>query len=314
MTDPEKFNLSKFIKQQASALGFSHCGISKATYLREDEDKLRNWIENRFHGEMAYMENHFVKRSDPGKLLDGAQSVISVLYNYYPDKPLNQHDNFKISKYAYGKDYHYLIRNKLKQLISLIRSQAGEFTARAFTDSAPVFDRAWAKRAGLGWIGKNSCLINPQTGSFFFIGEIITDLWLHYDTTKQKDLCGGCTKCIDSCPTHAILSPGVIDSRKCISYLTIEYKEALPEDLKNKFNDWIFGCDICQDVCPWNSKAKPNEDPDLEPSERLRDMNKDKWNNLSRDDFNSIFKDSAVKRIKYDGLKRNINFVHRTIR
>ena len=255
------------------------------------------------------MENHFEKRTDPRKLFENAKSVISVLYNYFPKTIIPEDNNYKISKYAYGKDYHFVIKRKLNELIEYIRKEVGEINARAYVDSAPVLDRAWAARAGLGWIGKNTNLITKERGSFFFIGEIITDLELHYEDKPIPKNCGHCTKCIEACPTHA-LRPYEVNANKCISYLTIENKdEKLPEDLKGKFNDWIFGCDICQDVCPWNQKSEPHNEPAFEPVEELLKLRKSEWENLSEEEFRKIFKDSPVKRTKYKGLMRNIRFV-----
>lgn len=302
-------HLSEKIKEKALSLGFYSCGISKAGHLVEDEKRLQKWLDRGLHAGMTYMENHFEKRTDPTKILDGAKSVISVLYNYFPDQKLVKEDNYQISKYAYGVDYHYVMKDKLKELINFINEETGGVNARAFVDSAPVLDRAWAVRAGLGWIGKNTNLITKEQGSFFFIGEIISDLELDYSDTTIPNHCGGCTRCIDSCPTHA-LRPFEVNANRCISYLTIENKdEKLPEDLKGKFTDWIFGCDICQDVCPWNRFSVPRNEPEFEPSSELQDMRKPDWETLSEEKFRNIFKDSPVKRIKYKGLIRNIGFV-----
>ena len=255
------------------------------------------------------MENNFEKRTDPRKLFEDAKSVISVLYNYFPKTKIPENNNYKISKYAYGKDYHFVIKRKLNELIEFIKKEAGEIEARAFIDTAPVLDRAWAARAGLGWIGKNTNLITKEQGSFFFIGEIITNLELSYEDHPVPKNCGHCTKCIEACPTHA-LRPYEVNANKCISYLTIENRdEELPEDLKGKFNDWIFGCDICQDVCPWNQRSKPHNEPEFEPALDLFKLRKPDWENMSEEEFNKIFKDSPVKRTKYKGLMRNIEFV-----
>jgi epoxyqueuosine reductase len=302
--------LTQKIKAKAKELGFYDCGISRADLLKEDAEKLGKWIGNGMQAGMHYMENHFEKRTDPRLLFENAKSVISVLYNYYPKTKIQEENNYKISKYAYGKDYHQIIKQKLNQLIEFVRTEAGEINARAFTDSAPVLDRAWAARAGLGWIGKNTNLINRKQGSFFFIGEIISDLELDYDGKKIENFCGTCTKCIDACPTGA-LKPYEVDARKCISYLTIENKEEyIPSELKGRFDDWIFGCDICQDVCPWNRFSKPHDEPAFDPPDILTQLRKPDWNNLTEEQFRKVFKDSPVKRSKYKGLIRNIRFVN----
>jgi epoxyqueuosine reductase len=302
--------LTQKIKAKAKELGFYDCGISRADLLKEDAEKLGKWLGNGMQAGMHYMENHFEKRTDPRLLFENAKSVISVLYNYYPKTKIQEENNYKISKYAYGKDYHQIIKQKLNQLIEFVRTEAGEINARAFTDSAPVLDRAWAARAGLGWIGKNTNLINRKQGSFFFIGEIITDLELDYDGKKIENFCGTCTKCIDACPTGA-LKPYEVDARKCISYLTIENKEEyIPSELKGRFDDWIFGCDICQDVCPWNRFSKPHDEPAFDPPDILTQLRKPDWNNLTEEQFRKVFKDSPVKRSKYKGLIRNIRFVN----
>jgi epoxyqueuosine reductase len=256
------------------------------------------------------MENHFVKRVDPTKLLDNAKSVITVLYNYFPKKHISEQDNYKISKYAYGTDYHFIIKHKLKELIKFIETNSSEVSARAFVDSAPVLDRAWAARAGLGWIGKNTNLITKEQGSYFFIGEIITDLELDYDDQTVPNHCGGCTRCIEACPTNA-LEPYKLDARKCISYWTIEHKgETIPDEFKGKFENFVFGCDICQDVCPWNRLSEPHNEPEFEPKEELREMRKTDWENLTREQFNLLFKNSPVKRTKFEGLLRNVKFMN----
>lgn len=258
---------------------------------------------------MGFMTRYSDKRLDPRLLLPGARSVISVLLNYFPEENLPDENNFKIAKYAYGKDYHLVIQDRLNLLIEEIKVRAGEFQARAFTDSAPVMDKAWAERAGLGWIGKNTCLIHPKLGSFVFIGEIITDLELEYDQHQVNDLCGGCTRCIEACPTGAIIAPRMLDARKCISYYTIEYRGELPTPEKDNFKDWIFGCDICQDVCPWNRQAKANSEDTFRPDQALREMTKTRWEQLTPEQFNDLFRESAVKRTKFTGLKRNILFL-----
>ncbi len=302
-------NLSNKIKAKAKDLGFYDCGISRADRLSADAERLKKWLDEGRQAGMGYMENHFEKRTDPRKLFENAKSVLSVLYNYFPGRNLPEEDNYKISKYAYGKDYHFIIKEKLTLLIEFIKTEAGEINARAFTDSAPVLDRAWAARAGLGWIGKNTNLITKKQGSFFFIGEIITDLELEYDEKRIENYCGTCTKCIDACPTGA-LQPYQVDARNCISFLTIENKEeTISPEFKGKFEDWIFGCDICQDVCPWNRFSRPHSEPGFDPPDILMHFGKTDWENLSKEQFNKIFKDSPVKRSKYKGLLRNINFV-----
>ncbi len=309
MPDLAKKYFTSLIKNKISDLGFYACGISEAKHLAEDAEQLKNWLGLGYHAEMKYMENHFEKRSDPRKLLENAKSVISVLYNYYPKKNIPKKDNYKISKYAYGTDYHFILKKKLKELIALIKTEAPDMNARAFVDSAPVLDRAWAARGGLGWIGKNTCLINKEQGSYFFIGEIITDLELEYDKKIIPNHCGDCTLCIEACPTGA-LKPYELDSNKCISYWTIEYKgEKIPDKFKGKFQEWIFGCDICQDVCPWNRFSEPHEKMEFNPSDELFEMRKTDWENLSEERFQKLFKGSAVKRVRYKGLKRNIRFI-----
>lgn len=295
------------IKQKALELGFSAIGISKAECLEKESKQLKEWIDKGFHGEMQYMENHFEKRVDPRKLVEGAKSVISVLYNYYP-KEQQKKDTYQISKYAYGKDYHYVLKEKLHQLYAFINNEIHETNGRAFVDSAPVMDKVWAAKAGLGWMGKNTNLISKSFGSFVFIGELIIDLALDYSGWPQKDLCGNCTKCIDACPTGA-LKPYQLDARKCISYLTIEKKGELPSEFKGKWNDWIFGCDICQDVCPWNSKARPHNNPQFKLTEELLYLKKEDWETLDKTRFKKIFKNSPVQRTGFEGLKRNLEFL-----
>lgn len=297
---------TKKIKQKALELGFSAIGISKADFLENESKQLKVWLNKGYHGEMQYMENHFDKRVDPRKLVDGAKSIISVLYNYYPEEKQVQ-NTYKVSKYAYGRDYHYVLKEKLYELLEFINKEIKEVSGRAFVDSAPVMDKVWAAKAGLGWIGKNTNLISKEFGSFVFIGEIIIDLELDYSETPVKDYCGNCTKCIDACPTNAI-RPYQLDARKCISYLTIEKKGEIPSEFKGKWNDWIFGCDICQDVCPWNQKLKPHNQESFKISETLKDMDKTAWENLDKPSFKNLFKNSPVERTKFEGLKRNISF------
>ncbi len=296
-----------FIKAEAKRLGFLSCGISKAGFLEKEAPRLESWLKNNSHGQMTYMENNFDKRLDPTLLVDGSKSVISLLLNYYPDEVQNE-DTFKISKYAYGEDYHLVIKDKLKELLFSIQSNIGEVSGRAFTDSAPVLDRAWAAKSGLGWIGKNANLITQKVGSYYFIAELIIDLELEYDSAVT-DHCGSCTACIDACPTEAIESPYIVNGSKCISYFTIELKEAIPQEVKGKFEDWIFGCDICQDVCPWNRFSKPHNEPLFNPHPQLLDLSKKDWNEITQETFLEVFKNSAVKRTKLAGLVRNISFV-----
>ncbi|MEJ7778428.1 MAG: tRNA epoxyqueuosine(34) reductase QueG [Daejeonella sp.] len=300
---------TSFIKQEALRLGFHSCGISPAGFLADEAPRLETWLKKGSHGEMAYMENHFDKRLDPTLLVDGARSVISLSINYYTDRIQEDPSAPKISRYAYGQDYHYVIKNKAKLLIDSIRENIGEVNGRAFVDSAPVLDKAWAKRAGLGWIGKNTNLINKKAGSFFFLAELITDLELEYDMAPTEDHCGTCTKCIDACPTEAIVAPYVVDGSKCISYLTIELKNELPSEFKGKMNNWMFGCDVCQDVCPWNKFSVLNTEPSFQPHPNLLGLSSSDWLEITEDTFKKVFQNSAVKRTKFSGLKRNIEFL-----
>ena len=302
-----KEKYSKFIKAEAKRLGFLSCGISKAGFLEEEAPRLENWLNQNHHGEMNYMENHFDKRLNPTLLVDDAKSVISLLLNYYPSEIQNT-DSYKISKYAYGQDYHFVIKEKLQELLQTIQTEIGEVSGRAFVDSAPVLDKAWAAKSGLGWIGKNSNLLTQQVGSFYFIAELVVDLDLEYDYATT-DHCGTCTACIDACPTEAIVSPYVVDGSKCISYFTIELKENIPQEMKGKMDDWIFGCDVCQDVCPWNRFSKSHNEPLFNPNPELLSMTKKDWEEITEETFKKVFKNSAVKRTKLDGLKRNIKFL-----
>jgi epoxyqueuosine reductase len=295
------------VKQIARDLGFQYCGISKSGFLEEEAPRLENWLKRNMHGEMRYMENHFDKRLDTTKLVEGSKSVISLLLNYYPEKEL-ENTEYKISKYAYGEDYHSVIKDKLKEFLHEINEQIGEVYGRAFVDSAPVLDKAWAKKSGLGWVGKHTNLINRDMGSFFFIAELIVDLELEPDG-PIKDYCGTCTKCIDACPTDAITEPYVVDGSKCISYFTIELKDNLPSDYKGKFENWAFGCDICQDVCPWNRFSYPTKENRFNPSEQLKGMTKSDWEEITHEVFSELFKKSAIERTKFEGLKRNITFL-----
>ena len=297
-----------FIKTQAANLGFSFCGVAKAGYLEKEAPRLEEWLKNDMHGQMGYMANHFDKRLDPTKLVPGAKSVVTLLYNYFPKEDLTENGSYKLAKYAYGTDYHFVIKDKLKSLLKSINTEIGEVGGRAFVDSAPVLERVWAQKSGIGWIGKNSLLLNKGSGSFFFIAELILDLELVPDA-PVTDHCGTCTACIDACPTDAIPAPYVVDGSKCISYFTIELKEELPVDMKGKFENWMFGCDICQDVCPWNRFSKPHQEPLFEPHEDLKRMSKQDWEEITTDVFNKVFKKSAVKRTKLAGLQRNISFI-----
>ena len=286
-------------------LGFSFCGFSKVRKLEEEAVLLEQWLKNGMHGKMKYMENYFDMRIDPSKLMPGAKSVVSLLLNYYTEEEQNPEAGYKISKYAYGKDYHKVIKAKLKELLHFIHEKIGEVAGRAFVDSAPVLDKAWAKSSGLGWVGKNTNLINKKEGSFFFIAELILDLEFEYDS-PVADHCGTCTRCIDACPTDAIVEPYLVDGSKCISYFTIELKDKIPAEYKNKFDNWVFGCDICQDVCPWNRFSKPNTIPEFKPLPGLLEMKKEDWEEITEDIFKTIFEGSPLKRAGFEGLKRNI--------
>ncbi len=300
-------NYTKLIKEEAKRLGFLSCGISKAQFLDEEAPRLEKWLNKNMHGQMQYMENHFDKRLDPSKLVDGSKSVISLLLNYFPEETQDQ-NSFKISKYAYGTDYHFVIKDKLKSLLHFIQEEIGEVHGRAFVDSAPVLDKAWAAKSGLGWIGKHSNLLTQQVGSFYFIAELIVDLELEYDS-RTTDHCGSCSACIDACPTQAITEPYVVDGSKCISYFTIELKDNIPTEFKGKFDDWMFGCDVCQDVCPWNRFSKAHNEPLFNPHPELLSMTKKEWEEITEDTFKKVFQKSAVKRTKFAGLKRNIDFL-----
>lgn len=306
MTQKEKH--TALIKSEALKLGFMSCGISKAEFLETEAPRLEDWLNKQMHGQMKYMENHFDKRLDPTKLVEGSKSVISLLLNYFPSVTQEDSEAPKISKYAYGMDYHFVIKDKLKLLINYIQQEIGEVSGRAFVDSAPVLDKAWAAKSGLGWIGKNSNLLTKQVGSFYFIAELIVDLDLEYDT-PVTDHCGSCTACIDACPTNAIVEPYKVDGSKCISYFTIELKDELPQDYSGKLDNWMFGCDVCQDVCPWNRFSKPHNEPLFNPKPELLNMSKKEWKELTQEVFSDLFRKSAVKRTKYSGLMRNILFL-----
>ena len=297
--------ITEIIKRKAGDLGFSSCGVSKARFLKEEKKKFEDWLNNGYQGSMNYLNKNFDKRLDPRKLVHGSKSVISLTYNYYPPKKLVGKNNFIISKYAYGKDYHKILKKKLRKLFFFMKENIGNIEGRVFVDSAPVHERAWAKLSGLGWIGKNSLLINKKMGSYFFIAEIISDLDLEYDS-PVSDMCGKCTRCIDACPTDAITKAQVIDAQKCISYLTIENKKKIPKELQKNMNGYIFGCDICQEVCPWNRFSKPHNEESFLPNKEIKKYRKKDWIELTEETFNVIFKGSAIKRTKYKGLKRNI--------
>ncbi len=298
-----------FVKNAAQQLGFNFCGIAKAEQLTDDARRLENWLHKGFNGSMQYMENHFDLRIDPRKLVPGAKSVITLLFNYFPAAQQTTTAP-KIAKYAYGDDYHEVIRSKLKLLLQSVTENIGAVNGRGFVDSAPVLERAWAQKSGLGWVGKNGNLINKQSGSFFFIATLITDLALQYDAPFAKDYCGTCTKCIDHCPTEAILPDKVIDGSKCISYFTIELKDALiPDGMKGKFDNWMFGCDTCQDVCPWNRFSKPNNEINFSPLPEILNFTKNDWEELCEESFKLIFKNSPLKRSKFEGVKRNLKFL-----
>ena len=298
--------LSKLIKDKAIQHGFDQVGISKADFLSEEAPKLEQWLKANQHGQMSYMANHFDKRLDPRKLVEGSKSVISLSLNYFPEEELE--GNIKIAKYAYGKDYHKIIKKKLKHLVLELQTEIGDFNGRAFVDSAPVMERSWAAKSGLGWIGKNTLLLNKHKGSFFFLAELILDLDLTPDT-PVTDHCGSCTACIDACPTDALIAPYELNASQCISYFTIELKEQIPSDVKGKFENWAFGCDICQDVCPWNSKSTPHTTEKLNPNEYLNDLSKTDFQEITQHVFEKVFEGSPIKRTKYEGFARNLNFL-----
>ena len=301
-------NKTESIRKRALELGFQSCGFAKAEFLEEEAPRLENWLKNNFHGKMNYMENHFDLRLNPQLLVKNAKTVISLSYNYFPENT-QRNDSYKIAKYAYGTDYHFVIKDKLKELLNFVQEEFGEINGRVFTDSAPVLEHAWAKKAGIGWSGKNSLTISKQKGSFFFLAEIILDLELEYDQPFESDHCGNCTKCIDSCPTEAILPDKQINGSQCISYFTIELKEEIPPEMKGKFDDWIFGCDVCQDVCPWNRFSLPSKEEKFRPNAEILNYSKSDWKEITEDVFKKIFQKSPVKRTKFEGFKRNINFV-----
>lgn len=302
-----KASNTEFIKAEAKRLGFLSCGISKAEFLETEAPRLEDWLHKNRNGEMGYMENHFDKRLDPTLLVPGSKSVVSLLFNYYPETKQRE-DSYKISKYAYGTDYHHVVKDRLKELLHNLQERVGKVEGRVFVDSAPVLDKAWAARSGLGWIGKNSNLLTKQVGSFYFIAELIIDIDLEYDH-PVTDHCGSCTACIDACPTQAIVDPYVVDGSKCISYFTIELKNEIPAYAQDKMDDWMFGCDVCQDVCPWNRFSKPHNEPLFNPRNQILEYSKKEWRELTQEVFSEIFRKSPVKRTKYEGLMRNISFL-----
>ena len=302
-------NYSQLIKQKAEKFGFQSCGISKAEFLEEEAPRLETWLNKGYHGEMKYMENHFDKRLNPTLLVDGAKSVISLSYNYFPKVKIDEINNFKISKYAYGEDYHEVIKDILKDMVAELQEEIGEFGFRVFVDSAPVLEKAWARKSGLGWVGKNANLITKKHGSFYFLAEIICDLELDYDLAVT-DHCGSCRACIDACPTQAIVSDRIVDGSKCISYATIELKNEIPDYFNGKMDDWMFGCDVCQDVCPWNRFSAPTLQEKFAPNFQKLNFRKNEWKELTQELFSEIFKKSAVKRTKFSGLMRNINLLN----
>lgn len=308
LSESNKTKHTQLIKAEASRLGFDFCGISRATFLEEEAPRLEKWLSENKHGEMGYMANHFDMRLDPRLLVPGAKSVISFLFNYHSDQKPEDPEAPKISSYAYGQDYHHVVKHKLRSLVNHIETEIGAVEGRVFVDSAPVLDKAWAKRSGLGWVGKHTNLINKGHGSFFFIAEFICDLELDYDA-PVTDHCGTCTACIDACPTDAIVDPYVVDGSRCISYFTIELKGNIPDEMAGQFDNWAFGCDVCQDVCPWNRFSKPHKEPLFQPHDQLLKMNKSDWEEITEEVFREIFRKSAVKRTKFEGLKRNLAFL-----
>jgi len=307
ITDSKKSEYTRLIKAEAKRLGFLSCGISKAGFLEEEAPRLENWLNQNRHGEMKYMEEYFDKRLNPTLLVEGSKSVISLLLNYYPSEQQNG-GSYKISKYAYGKDYHNVVKKKVVKLLKFIKKEIGDAPGRAFVDIAPIMDKAWAAKGGLGWIGKNSNLITQKVGSFYFIAELIIDLELDYDHAVT-DHCGSCTACLDACPTQAIVAPYVVDGSKCISYFTIELKENIPIEMKGKMDDWMFGCDVCQDVCPWNRFSKPHQEPLLKANPDLLAFSKKDWDEITEDTFAKVFTNSPLKRTQWGGIKRNIDFL-----
>ncbi|QCK13327.1 tRNA epoxyqueuosine(34) reductase QueG [Mangrovivirga cuniculi] len=300
---------TEILKKLASDHGFSFCGVSKAEFLESEAGRLEEWLKRGYQGKMSYLENHFDKRLDPTLLVPGAKSVVSLIYNYFPPEDNHQRtDSYKIARYAYGKDYHYVVKDKLRELVHDLKKEVGDVDGRVFVDSAPVMERSWAEKSGIGWVGKNSLLLNRSMGSYFFLAELIIDLELIPDA-PTKDYCGTCTACMDACPTDAIPESGVVDGSKCISYLTIELKDDIPAEFSNKMNDWIFGCDICQEVCPWNRFSTPHNEKDFLPNDFIQNATRQEWQEMTKEIFNEVFRKSPVKRTKYSGLKRNIEFI-----
>jgi epoxyqueuosine reductase len=309
ISELQKSRNSSLIRTEAKRLGFYDCGFSKAEHLPEDEVRVEDWLSKGMHGEMSWLERNKEKRYNPAKLVEGAKSVITVIYNYKPGEKMSPQNNYKISNYAYGHDYHEVLKNKLHLLLGFIEDRTGKRSARVFVDSAPVLDRAWANRSGLGFIGKNTMLINRKGGSYFFIGHVVLDLELEYASQQpEKNFCGSCTLCLKACPTKA-LEPFVLDARKCISYLTIEHRSEIPEKFKDQFEDWIFGCDICQEVCPWNRDTDSHQEILFRLSDELKLMTKSYWEKLEKDQFNILFQKSAVQRTGFQGMKRNISYL-----
>ena len=302
---------ASILKSTAKRLGFDFCGIAKAEFLEAEAPRLEEWLNRNYQGQMGYLANHFEKRLDPTKLVDGAKTVVSLIYNYFPKEKLSEgKSDIKLAKYAYGADYHDVIRGKLTKFLEILREEIGEINGRSFVDSAPVMERQWAQKAGLGWLGKNSLLLHREMGSFFFLAELIIDLEATPDLPLAKDYCGTCTACIEACPTDAIVQPGVVDGSRCISYLTIELKEAIPDEFAGKMENWAFGCDICQDVCPWNRFSKPNSEPAFQPNSELAGFSNRDWIEMTEETFKRVFAKSAVKRTKFAGLKRNVEFLN----
>ncbi|MDZ7608814.1 MAG: tRNA epoxyqueuosine(34) reductase QueG [Cyclobacteriaceae bacterium] len=308
MKPSEKNKHTNFLKEQAQLLGFDFCGISKAEKLSTEEQNLSDWLSKGYHGKMAWMDNHFDKRLNPAELVPGAKSVVSLMYNYYPGNEGSLNPTHRVARYAYGKDYHNVIKEKLRSLLSILRNEIGDFAGRAFVDSAPIMERQWAARSGLGWLGKNTLLLNKERGSYFFLAELVIDLELDYDL-PIRDYCGSCTRCIDACPTEAILEGGILDASRCISYLTIELKEAIPDEFKGKTGNWIFGCDICQEVCPWNRFSKAHDEPEFQLTDGIRKLASGAWRDITEEVFNKVFRYSPLKRTKYQGIMRNITFL-----
>lgn len=306
MTIPEQH--TKLVKQLSYSHGFDYCGIAKAQLLDDDARRLEKWLQQGMHGSMKYMENYFDLRIDPTKLVPGAKSVITLLKNYFPSQTINSEN--KISKYAYGRDYHEVIKEQLKKLIFDLQQKIGRFNGRGFVDSAPVLERSWAQKSGLGWVGKNGNLITKQNGSFFFIATLIVDVELNYDDPFTKDFCGSCNRCVEACPTEAILPDKTINGSKCISYFTIELKdEIIPEEMKGKFQNWMFGCDVCQDVCPWNRFSKPHVEKAFRPLPEILNLSTKEWEEINEEAFKKIFRHSPLSRAKYNGIQRNIKFL-----